>query len=240
MAIRWTEASDEQEHWLMHWGSRWLKSDKTCTHTGQYAGGVTVSSDYGQRQALVEPLSLLGVTWNVNKFLCKTAQEGGSGLAIHTSGYWFRLQLVESSNCREGHCISSICRSQHQLLHCLVQQHRLCYVVSDFLQRYPQRSRPIQGSCPCSKGSGSNHQVFYPLVNVKPTGQRGAPGQGETNKGQWPLEDRVDGWMSGEAARILNAGQAMKPQPVNKLTTAAFRAFENIGTGSDQSYVSRQ
>jgi len=37
--------------------------------------------------------------------------------------------------------------------------------------------------------------------------------------------------MSGEAACILNAGQAMKPQPVNKLTTAAFSAFENIGTG---------
>jgi len=32
--------------------------------------------------------------------------------------------------------------------------------------------------------------------------------------------------MSGEAARILNAGKAMKPQPVNKLPTAAFRAFD--------------
>jgi len=39
--------------------------------------------------------------------------------------------------------------------------------------------------------------------------------------------------MSGEAARILNAGHAMKPQPVNKLTTAAFRAFKNIGTRSE-------
>jgi len=38
--------------------------------------------------------------------------------------------------------------------------------------------------------------------------------------------------MSGEAACILNAGEAMKPQPVNKLFTAAFRAFENIGTTS--------
>jgi len=27
--------------------------------------------------------------------------------------------------------------------------------------------------------------------------------------------------MSGEAARILNAGEAVKPQPVNKLPTAA-------------------
>jgi len=38
--------------------------------------------------------------------------------------------------------------------------------------------------------------------------------------------------MSGEAARILNAGEAMKPQPVNKLPAAALRAFENIGTSS--------
>ena len=38
--------------------------------------------------------------------------------------------------------------------------------------------------------------------------------------------------MSGYAARILNAGEAMKSQPVNKLTTAAFCAFENVGTSS--------
>jgi len=36
--------------------------------------------------------------------------------------------------------------------------------------------------------------------------------------------------MSGEAARILDAGEAVKSQPVNKLTTAAFHVFENIGT----------
>jgi len=39
--------------------------------------------------------------------------------------------------------------------------------------------------------------------------------------------------MSGEAAHILNVVEAMKPQHVNKLTTAAFRAFENIGTSSE-------
>jgi len=38
--------------------------------------------------------------------------------------------------------------------------------------------------------------------------------------------------MSGEAARILNTEEAMKLQPVNKLPTVAFRALENIGTGS--------
>ena len=36
--------------------------------------------------------------------------------------------------------------------------------------------------------------------------------------------------MSGEAARILIAGEAMKPQPVIKLTTMVVPAFENIGT----------
>jgi len=46
-------------------------------HTGQYADGVP--SDHGQRQALVEPLPLPGVTRNVNEFFFKTAQEGSSG-----------------------------------------------------------------------------------------------------------------------------------------------------------------
>ena len=65
-------------------------------HTGQYASGVP--SDHGQRQALVEPLSLPGVAWNVNKFLCETAQEGDSGLAIHTSGFdcnWLKVIIVK-------------------------------------------------------------------------------------------------------------------------------------------------
>ena len=43
-------------------------------HTGQYAG--SAPSDHSQRQALVEPLSLLsGVARNVNEFLYKTTQE---------------------------------------------------------------------------------------------------------------------------------------------------------------------
>jgi len=65
-------------------------------HTGQYAG--SVPSDHSQRQVLVEPLLLPGVTRNVNKFLCKTAQEGGSGLAIHTSGFdcnWMKIVIVK-------------------------------------------------------------------------------------------------------------------------------------------------
>jgi len=38
-------------------------------------------------------------------------------------------------------------------------------------------------------------------------------------------DDGVDGRMSGEAAHILNAEEAMKPQFVNKFSTAAFHAF---------------
>ena len=67
------------------------------TLTGQYAG--SVPSDHGQRQAQVEPLLLPGVFWNVNEFLCKTAQEGGSGLVIHTSGFdcsWLKVIIVKT------------------------------------------------------------------------------------------------------------------------------------------------
>ena len=35
MAIHWREASDGQEHWLMHWG--WLKSYQTCTQANMLA-----------------------------------------------------------------------------------------------------------------------------------------------------------------------------------------------------------
>ena len=39
--------------------------------------------------------------------------------------------------------------------------------------------------------------------------------------------------MSGDVAPILDAGKAMKPQLVNKLATAEFRAFKNFGTSSE-------
>jgi len=48
-------------------------------HTGQYAS--SVPSDHGQRQALVEPLSIPGAAWNFKKFLCETAQEGAVDLS---------------------------------------------------------------------------------------------------------------------------------------------------------------
>ena len=69
------------------------------------------------------------------------------------------------------------------------------------------------------------------LSFVRPTGSR------TEGRPMW-VNDRLRkdfyGWTSGEAARILHAyvGEAMKPQPVNKLPTVAFRAFENIDTSS--------
>ena len=46
-------------------------------HAGQYAGAGSVPSHHRQGQALVEPLSLPGVTWHINKFLCKSSSEKG-------------------------------------------------------------------------------------------------------------------------------------------------------------------
>jgi len=64
--------------------------------TSQYAG--TVLSDHGQKQVLVEPLFLPAVAQDVNKFLCAIAQEGVSGLAVHTSGFdcnWLKVKIVK-------------------------------------------------------------------------------------------------------------------------------------------------
>ena len=58
---------------------------RSNVHTSQHAA--SVPSDHGQGQALVKPLSLPGVTWHVNEFLCKSAQKRGSGLIIQTSGF---------------------------------------------------------------------------------------------------------------------------------------------------------
>jgi len=64
-------------------------------HTGQYAG--SVSPDHSQGQTLMEPLAPPGVARHINKFLCKTIQKRGSGLAIHTSGlncHWLKVAIA--------------------------------------------------------------------------------------------------------------------------------------------------
>ena len=68
---------------------------RSSLHTGQYAG--SFSPDHSQGQTLVESLALPGVTRRVNKFLCKTTQKRGSGLAIHISGlncHWLKVVLA--------------------------------------------------------------------------------------------------------------------------------------------------
>ena len=165
-------------------------------HTGQNAG--SVPSDHGQRQALVEPLLLSGVAWNVNEFLSETAQEGRNGLAVHTSGFdcnWLKVVLVKK-------VIVFLAFVSHSIS---------CYTAwynhngTDYVVTF-------------CKGV-HNCRIPYKAPASVPGGQQS-------------FEDGVYGWMSGEAACILNAGEAMKPQPVNKLPTASFRAFENIGTSS--------
>jgi len=192
--IHWREASDEQEHWLMHWG--WLKSDQTCTQAN--AGGVP--SDRGQRQALVEPLSLPGVAWNVNEFLCKTAQEGGSGLAVHTSGFdcnWLKVVIVKNVIVFPAFVGLSIscCTAWYSSTDYVVT---FCKGVHNF--RVPYKA---PASVPGVQGQTIGPSIFHQANGLKD--------RGETNAGQWSFEDGVYGWMSGEAARILNAGEAMKP-----------------------------
>ena len=164
MAMHWREASDGQEQWLMHWG--WLKSDlRSSLHTGQYAG--CVPSDHSQRQALLEPLSLPGVAWNVNEFLCETAQKGGSGLAVHTSGgfdcNWLKVVIVKKA-------IVFLALGGLSISCYTAWYSGTDYVVSDFLQRCPQLSRPIQDSCLCTKGLGSDHRAFYFLSGQRAQG----------------------------------------------------------------------
>jgi len=64
-------------------------------HTGQYTGSISLGNSQGQ--ALVEPLALPGVARHLNKFLRKTTQKRGGGLAIHTSGlnrHWLKVVIA--------------------------------------------------------------------------------------------------------------------------------------------------
>ena len=64
-------------------------------HSSQYAG--SISPGHSQGQTLVEPLVLPGITRHINKFLRKTTQKRGSGLAIHTSGlncHWLKVVIA--------------------------------------------------------------------------------------------------------------------------------------------------
>jgi len=54
-------------------------------HAGQYADNVP--SDHGQGQALMEPFLLPRVTWHINKFLCKAAQERRLTYCVNFKNY---------------------------------------------------------------------------------------------------------------------------------------------------------
>ena len=69
-------------------------------HTGQYAG--SVSPDHGQ--ALLEALSLPGVTRHTSKFFCETTQKRGSARAINTSSLnciWLKVVIALVRNVAE-------------------------------------------------------------------------------------------------------------------------------------------
>ena len=189
-------------------------------HTGQYVGDVT--SGHGQRQALVAPLSLPGVAWNVSEFLSEKAQEGGSGLAVHTSGFdcnWLKVVIVKKVIVFPAFVGLSIS----------------CYTAwyggTDYVVTF---CKGVHNCRVPYKAPSSVPGVQGQIIGLSSITRQanGLKDREETNAGEWSFEDGVYGWISGETARILNAGEAMKPQPVNKLTTAAFRAFENIGTSS--------
>ena len=85
-------------------------------HTGQYAG--SVSTDHSHGQTLVEPLLLPGVTRRINKFLCKTTQKGGNGLATRTSGlncHWLKVVIALEVMIFLAFCGLSLCGSKTSL-----------------------------------------------------------------------------------------------------------------------------
>jgi len=91
--------------------SNWKKEHKTKLnlHTGQYAD--SFSFDHIQEQVLVEPLSLLGVTRHMDKFLCEATQMG-SGLAIHTTGLncnWLKVVIPLEVIVFLAFCCFSLC-----------------------------------------------------------------------------------------------------------------------------------
>ena len=53
-------------------------------------------------------------------------------------------------------------------------------------------------------------------------------GIGETNAGQWPLEDGVDSWMPWEAACIFITGEAMEPQLINNFGHSSILCFQRF------------
>ena len=175
----------------MHWG--WLKSDQACTNAD------CVASDHGQRQVLVETLSLPGVAWNVNEVLCKTAQEERSGLAVDTSGFycnWLKVIIVKKVI----------------VFPAFVGFRISCYTAwysgTDYVVNFCKgiHNCHIPYKAPASVPGVQGETIGPSSISCQANGLKD---RGETNAGQWSFEDEVYGWMSGEPARIFNEGFLM-------------------------------
>ena len=127
---------------------------RSNSHTGQSAG--SISPDHSQGQMLVETLALPGVARHINKFLRKTTQKWGSGLAIHTSG--LNCHWLLSGNCFGGHDIFGILRPQ-----LLWPQNRPVWqsLYSGPEQKCPQLLRPTPGSGLHTRGPKSGHLASF-------------------------------------------------------------------------------
>ena len=159
-AIRWREASDKQEHWLMHSG--WLKSDQTCTQ----ATAFPLTWPWPRIDMLVGPLLLscpwCNLTW-LQVYLQDSSKKGQWACHTHPQVKWFQLQLVENNNCQGGHFIFSAFVSPI-VTYCTSWYNRgTDYVVAFSKQRYTQLSRPTQGSCPCT-----NQLPRVPSPTIRP------------------------------------------------------------------------
>jgi len=141
-------------------------------HTGQYAGNI--SPGHSQGQTLVEPLVLPGVARLINKFLRKTTQNRGSGLAIHTSGlncHWLKVVIALEVMIFLAFCNLSFCG-------CKTSLSGRVFIVA--------LSKSVHDCCvphqaPVS-APGAQSQAIRPPSIVRQANR--LQGRGETNAGQ--------------------------------------------------------
>jgi len=152
-------------------------------------------------QVLVEPLPLLGITRYI-KFLRKAAQERRGGLTIHISGFnCGRLKVVIvkviifSAFCSLSFCCCSACLAG-----------------AVFVVAPTKQAKSVHNCCI------PYHTRLWPLYQapkVNPSGLLSSPIKPTGSKAQGRLMQvndlGVDGWMSGEAACALSAGEPMQP-----------------------------
>ena len=169
-------------------------------HTGQCEYDSGVASDHGQRQALGEPLSVPGVAWNVNKFLCETAQEGSSGLAIHTSDFncnWLKVIIVKKVIVFPAYVGLSI------------SCYTAWYSGTDYVVTFCKgvHNCRVPYKAPASV-PGVQSQTIGPSIFRQANGLKD---RGETNVGQWSFEDGVYGLVYGKRPAFLMQERPWSP-----------------------------